>query len=145
MNSSAEMVIGFLLAVVPIVLVSEAYLIGFDVEQAVVRDRNAMGVAADIIQHLFGAGEGTLGIDNPLCLFQRLKVTDKCAPILRLSKAVKNRSLPESKAFWSCSRNRRRNSSDNTRTCRKKPGLQGIQRAPSGEMPPPGTTQCKCG
>src|ERR1035438_100355 len=71
----------FLLAVVSIVLVSEAYLIGFDVEQAVVRDRDAMGVAADIIQHLFGTGEGPLGIDDPLCLFERLQVTDKCAPI----------------------------------------------------------------
>ena len=59
----------FLLAVVPIVLVSEAHLIGFDVHQSVVRDRDAMGVAADIIQDLFGAGEGPLGIDDPLCFF----------------------------------------------------------------------------
>ena len=71
----------FLLAVVPIVLVSEAYLIGFNVEQAVVRDRDAMGVAADIIQDLFWAGEGPLGIDDPFCLFQRPQVTDKCPPI----------------------------------------------------------------
>ena len=71
----------FLLAVVPIVLVSEADLTGFDVQQAIVGDRDAMGVAADVIQHLFGSGEGSLGIDHPLCLFQRLQVTDKCAPI----------------------------------------------------------------
>ena len=40
-----------------------------------------MGIAADIIQHLFGAGEGSLGINDPLCLFERLQVTDKCASI----------------------------------------------------------------
>ncbi len=57
---------GFLLTVVSIVLVSEANLTGFDVQQAVVRDGDAMGVAADVIEHLFGAGEGRLGIDNPL-------------------------------------------------------------------------------
>ena len=33
-----------------------------------------------------------------------------------------------------------------TRTGRKKESFrQAIQREPSGEMPPPGTTQCRCG
>lgn len=30
-------------------------------------------------------------------------------------------------------------------TGKKKPGRHAIQRSPSAEMPPPGTTQCKCG
>ena len=55
-----------LLTVVSIVLISEAHLTGFNVQQAVVRDGYAVGVAAYVIQHLFGSGEGRLGIDNPV-------------------------------------------------------------------------------
>ena len=43
------------------------------------------------------------------------------------------------------SRKRRRNRRDSTRTGRKKPGLQAIQRAPSGERPPPGAMTWTCG
>jgi hypothetical protein len=46
-------------------------LTSFDVEQTVVRNGDAMSVSADIIEHLFGTGEGALGIDDPLCLFFR--------------------------------------------------------------------------
>jgi len=35
--------------------------------------------------------------------------------------------------------------SDSTRTGRKKPGLQAIQRDPSGDRPPPGTMTWTCG
>src|SRR5215831_7398865 len=34
---------------------------------------------------------------------------------------------------------------ERTRTGRKNPGRQEIHRVSSGESPPPGTTQCKCG
>ena len=43
------------------------------------------------------------------------------------------------------SRKRRRNRRDSTRTGRKKPGLQAIQRDPSGDRPPPGTMTWTCG
>jgi hypothetical protein len=75
---------GFLLTVVSIVLISEAHLTVFDVQQAVVRDGYAVGVAADVIQHFFGSGEGRLGIDNPVRLTERLQVTEKLATILEL-------------------------------------------------------------
>src|ERR1035437_11200358 len=55
---------GLLLTVVSIVLISEAHLTGLDVQPAVVRDGYAVGVAADVIQHLFGSGEGRLGIED---------------------------------------------------------------------------------
>src|SRR5262249_25829598 len=42
-------------------------------------------------------------------------------------------------------RNRRRNRRESTRTGRKKPFRQEIQRSPSGDSPPPGTMQCTCG
>ena len=59
---------GFLLTMVPVVFVSEANLTILDAQQAVVRDGNAMGVAADVIEHLLGPRKRWLGIDNPLRL-----------------------------------------------------------------------------
>ena len=43
------------------------------------------------------------------------------------------------------SRKRRRNRRESTRTGRKKPLLQAIQREPSGDRPPPGTMTWTCG
>ena len=54
-------------------------------------------------------------------------------------------SLPRHVERASRSRNSRRNRRERTRTGRKKPGRQGIQREPSGASPPPGTTMCTCG
>ena len=74
----------FLLALVPIILISEAHLTAFDVQQAVVGDGDAMSVAADVIQHLLRSGEGPLGIDDPLALTDRLQITGKLAAIAKI-------------------------------------------------------------
>ena len=50
----------FLLTVVPIVFPLEAHLTVFDIEQAVVGDGDAVGIAADVVEHLLGSGEGRL-------------------------------------------------------------------------------------
>ena len=71
MNSSADKVIVFDLAFVSIVLPLEADLIVFDIEQAIVGDRDAVSVAAHVIEHLLRSGERSLGIDDPLASFQR--------------------------------------------------------------------------
>ena len=136
----------FLLASVSIVLVSEAHLTVFDVQQAVVRDGYAMGIAADIVEHLFGSGEGRVWHRRPTSIFRWAPDSGQTRgdPGDR-SRAEKNWSLPESKALWRRSRNRRRNRRDKTRTGKKNRGLQETQRVPSGESPPPGTTQCRCG
>src|SRR5580692_4337673 len=57
---------GFLLTMVPVVVASEANLTVLDAQQAVVRDGNAMGVAADVIEYRLGPRKRRLGIDNPL-------------------------------------------------------------------------------
>ena len=36
-----------------------------------VRDGNAMGVASQIMQHMLGAAEGRLGIDDPVLAIER--------------------------------------------------------------------------
>ncbi len=56
-----------------VVLVAEAHDLVIDVEQPVVRDRDAVGVAGQILEHAFGALEGWLGIDHPFgaaCLME---------------------------------------------------------------------------
>ena len=52
----------------PIVLVGEgdARCVGLD--QALVGDRDAVRVAREIGEHLFGAGERALGVDVPMVL-----------------------------------------------------------------------------
>src|SRR3954465_7648590 len=63
----------------------------------------------------------------------------------RCARSGKNASLL---AWWTASSRSRksfRNRRERTRTGRKKPGLQGIQRDPPGARPPPGTTTCTCG
>ncbi len=56
-----------------VVLVSEAHALVIDVEQPVVRDRDAVGVAGQIFEHVLGIVERRLGIDHPLgaaCLME---------------------------------------------------------------------------
>src|SRR5215207_3349843 len=71
--------------------------------------------------------------------------TVKAVGSARPARLPKKRSLPASKAFCRPCRNSRRNRRERTRTGRKKPGRQAIQRVPSSEGPPPGTTQWMCG
>ena len=58
----------FLSVAVAIVFPAEADPAFLDGKKAVVGESDAMGVSRDISQNLFGAGEGGLGIDAPLCL-----------------------------------------------------------------------------
>src|SRR5712692_6557166 len=57
----------------------------------------------------------------------------------------KNCKAPAPCAAASFSRTSLRNRRESTRTGRKKPGRQAIQRSPSREMPPPGTIMWTCG
>ena len=53
---------------VPIVLPAETNGAILDIDKAVVGDGDAVRVAADVIEDLFGSAEGRLGIDHPLGL-----------------------------------------------------------------------------
>src|SRR5262249_7067058 len=50
---------------VPIVLPTESHLVGFEFYQALIGDGDAMGVAAEVGEHLLWPTEGRLGIDHP--------------------------------------------------------------------------------
>ncbi len=55
-----------LLATVGIVLPAEGDTLLVEVQQAMIGDGHAMGVAAQVAQHLHGPTEGGLGIDDPV-------------------------------------------------------------------------------
>src|SRR6516225_5516620 len=57
-----------------VVLVFERDAVRVGGDQAAVGDGDAMGVAAEVGQHLLWPGEGTLGIDEPVRLPQRAEV-----------------------------------------------------------------------
>ena len=62
------------LAVVAVVAPLEADAAVFDREEAVVGDRHAVSVAAEVVEHLDETGEGQLGVDDPLGVPQGLQV-----------------------------------------------------------------------
>lgn len=60
-----------------IVFPLEAHLIVFDIEQAMVGDRDAMSIPAHVVEHLLRSGERALGIDDPLGSFRWSKMLGK--------------------------------------------------------------------
>ena len=57
-----------------VVAPAEADLTVLHGEEAVVGDGDAVGVAAEVVEDLVGAGEGALGVDDPLGLAEGLEV-----------------------------------------------------------------------
>ena len=55
----------FLLIVVAVVAPVELDLPVFDIHDPMIGNRDPVGVAADILHHLLGPGEGRLGVDDP--------------------------------------------------------------------------------
>jgi len=70
-----------LLVAVTIVLPAETHLAILDVEDAIVGYRDAVCVAADIVQNLLRSGEGALGIDDPFGLSNGSQVMLECVPL----------------------------------------------------------------
>ena len=129
------------LAVVAIVLPAEADLAVVEADQPAVGDGDAMGVAAEIGQHLLGPAEGRLGIDDPVDAAQSVEAGGEGVGLGKTGEIAEEAELAGVEGGLQVCRNSRRNRRESTRTGRKKPGRQAIQRVPSGERPPPGTTQ----
>lgn len=128
-------------AVMPIILPTERDPIVGHADQSGIGDRDAMGVATEIGQHLLRPAEGRLGIDDPFEAADLGKLAVERSGRRQFGEMLKKLNLPASYAVRSSSRKSRRNRRDRTRTGRKKPGLQEIQCVPSGDSPPPGTMQ----
>src|SRR5580692_12484683 len=133
------------LAVVAIILPMKLHLAVVDIDQAVVGDGHAMRISAHVVKHLLWSGERAFGVYHP---FRFLCTGDLRGESVRIAKdprEAKNCSFPELNASSMRSRKRRRKRRDSTRTERKNRARQRIQRCPSADNPPPGTTQCRWG
>src|SRR5713226_6399145 len=134
-----------LVATLTIVLVAKSHVSIIHVDQTGIGDGDTVGVAPDVVQDPFGSGERRFGVDDPLSVPRGGQVSDKGRPIVERFQRREELERPSSNAASSAVKNRRRNSRDSTRTGKKKPRGHETQRVPSGERPPPGTTQWRCG
>ena len=75
-----------------VVGVAEPYLPVVEVEQPLVGDGDPMGVAADVIEHLIGPGEGRFGVDHPLGLPRGLEMVGKTLRALAMPREQKKGS-----------------------------------------------------
>jgi hypothetical protein len=64
---------------------AEAHLAVVEAEQSPVGDGDAMGVAGQVLQHVFRTAEGRLGVDRPISLAQRTKQGVKCTRLRQRS------------------------------------------------------------
>src|SRR3974390_361057 len=121
----------FGLAGLSIVLPGEGDVAIGECDEPAVGDGDAMGVAAEIGEHLFGAAERRLGVDHPVDAPQLVEPDGEGGRFGKIGEIAEETER-------TCRR-------ESTRTGRKKPARQAIQCVPSGERPPPGTTQWICG
>jgi len=81
-----------LLIVVAVVPPLELDLPVFDLHDPMIGNRDAVRVAADVVHHLLGSGEGRLGVDDPFHVAHRIEMP---AENLRISKALEGREKLE--------------------------------------------------
>ena len=135
----------FLSIVVAIVFPSEADPAVVDVTQAIVGNGDAMGISPDVFEDLLRSCEGRLGKDDPLGSSQRSKILPERATISQGLQGGKEPQRPDVEGLLQVFQEQTTKEGESTRTGRKNAGRQEIHRPPSGERPPPVTTQCKCG
>ena len=67
----------FRLIVVTVIFPAESHLAVFNVEQAIIRNGYAMGVASQVVKHLLSPGERAFGVNDPFGLAKRPQVLGK--------------------------------------------------------------------
>ena len=85
MNSSAAKGHRFLAIAIPVILPPEADPGRLNGHQAVVGDRNTMGIPPDIVEDLFRPGERPLRIDHPLGVANRRQMTPECGGLVKVA------------------------------------------------------------
>ena len=81
-NSIARQRHDALLAAMGVILIAEGDAFPVEGQQAVIGNGDAMGVAAQIAEHMGGSAERWLGIDDPLLVLQSLHQSCKQLPVL---------------------------------------------------------------
>ena len=129
----------------PVVLPFERHARVVEGNEPGIRDRDAMGVARKIGENRFRSGEWPLGVEDPFGAAQGCEGGVEGALVGKGREIAAEGEPPAACRASSPSRKSRRNRRESTRTGRKKPGLQAIQRDLSGDRPPPGTMTWMCG
>jgi hypothetical protein len=78
----------FLLIVVAVVPPSELDLPVFDLQYPMIGNRDSVGVAADVLDHLLGSGERRFGVDDPFHIAHGIEMPKEN---LRVSKGLEGR------------------------------------------------------
>ena len=141
-----------------VVLPAEADAAVLDGQEAVVGDRDAVGVAAEVIEDTGGTVEGRLGIDDPLGLAQGPEVAVEGGGLGERGEGAGQAQAALAEGAFEAleeegaeaagedaDRQEEAGPAGRSRAGRKKPGRQAIQRSPWGARPPPGTTQWRWG
>ena len=80
---------------VAVILPLEGDLAVFQGQQAPVGDGHAVGVAAEILQHVLRSAKGGLGVDHPFLVLERRQVAGKSGRVARAAaRSPKNWSSP---------------------------------------------------
>jgi len=116
-------------------------MIVVECDEPAVGDRDAMGVAAEIGQDLCGSAEGPLGVNNPVDALHGFDATSESVGFGKRSKIAEEAQGAGVEGRDQAFEKSPRKSRDSGLTARKKFGRLAIQRVPSGDRPPPGTTQ----
>src|SRR4029077_6521275 len=98
----------------------------FDVDDPMIGNGHAVGVAADIIHHLLWPGERWLGVDDPFQVSHQIEMTVESLRILECLKQSEEPQLAGVEGLLQILRNNRRNSRESTFTGKKKLGRQEI-------------------
>ena len=77
---------GFLLIVVAVVSPFKSHLAIFDVDDPMIGNGHAVGVAADVVHHLLWPGERWLGVDDPFHVSRQIEMTGENLRILEYLK-----------------------------------------------------------
>src|SRR6266404_3802786 len=71
-------------AVVAVVLPAESDFPVLDLQETIVRDRDAMSIAADVVKDLFWSGKGCFGVDHPFLVSQRIEIAPEGITLTQL-------------------------------------------------------------
>ena len=108
-------------------------------------DSDAVGVAAEIGQHLLRPAKGRLGVDDPLALAEWVEIGGALGGITERREFSEELEFALLKSLFEGFQEQAAEQAREYFDMHKKPGRQGTQRSWSEERPPPGTTQCRCG
>ena len=136
---------------VTVILPAEPDTAVFDLQEAVVGECDAVSVASEVLNDLGGAAEWALGIDDPALTAGRTQPAVEGFWIGERGQIAKETELSLLKGQPQCVLEQMAEASAENFDREEEVlamflrATAAIQCWPSGERPPPGTTQCRCG